>query len=530
MKSQPVETLVPDVVRVSAGHIYQFISSQTYSQSEDLHFFSTQLAQIHRGSINPNFVTRFTTVLSHLSQAPLVTQNQLLNQHFRVLKRHLSSAINTTVHIGQGSRQDLRSYSTADPMTSSVAPHANSHSSIQAEDSELMLGKYRVLEKVGEGGNGVVYLGINPISQQRVALKCLLNLQSQELIEAVRDEARVAARINHPNCVKVRDMVVDESRGSPVIVSDFIDGLNGRDFLGHSVLHKFEDHVLPPRAALLMFEQMVKGVRAAHKTGIVHRDIKPENFLVTKETIHALTALPNNTDLSESVVQTIEKLRDEAWVLLSDWGLALEKKGLSLTTSKTFNLGTIPLSKQGGTLVYMPLEQIEGSNIGRKSDVFALGLVLYELLTGASALEARSFAEGVSNDPNMTAQAFLVAVASARARCSIDPSKDPHLKRLLGHKELMKLLQAMTARDRNDRLSSSGLEAAIQDLLAGKKPKLGATRTGRLSKQMERGGSEEAEGSQAILFLQGLAIGLVVLLVTVLGYAMFSKSKDRPVN
>lgn len=523
MNSQPIESIVTDVVRVSAGHIQQFISAQSYSQTDELIFFQSQLNLLQGGTIAANNIPHFTSLLSHFSQSPHVANNQLLNQHFLVLKRHFSVAINTTVNIGQNNRQLA---SNSNPTTTAPIPINENASAASVTASGSMFGKYKVVKKVGEGGNGIVYLGINPISQQRVALKCLTNLQSQELIDAVRDEARVAARINHPNCVKVRDMVVDESRGSPVIVSDFIDGVNGRDFIDHSVLHKFELNVLPAKAALLMIEQMVKGVRAAHKTGIVHRDIKPENFLVTREAISELESLPNDGDLTKAVNQTLENRRDDAWVLLSDWGLALEKKGLSLTTSKTFDLGTIPLNKQGGTLVYMPIEQIEGSNIGRKSDVFALGLVLYELLTGASALEARSFAEDISNDPNMSAQAFLVAVASSRARSSIDPKKDPHLKRFSKRKDLMKLLQAMTARDREERLSSSGLEAAIQDLLAGKRLNLVVTQSSRLNKQELPADSNEEAGT-AVLFLQGLSIGLVLLLVSVIGFAVFSKSEKN---
>ncbi|MDF1661862.1 MAG: hypothetical protein P1V97_08820, partial [Planctomycetota bacterium] len=158
--------------------------------------------------------------------------------------------------------------------------------------------------------------------------------------------------------------------------------------------------------------------------------------------------------------------------------------------------------------------------------------VLYELLTGATALEARSFAEGVANDPEMTAQAFLVAVASSRATYSIDPSKDPHLKHLRSQKNLMQLLQAMTARDRNSRLSSSGLEAAVRAILEGRKPNLATTQTGRLTKQGFEEDTQKTQYGQAILLLASLAIGFVVLLGAIIGYTVFFKSKDsvRPDN
>ncbi|MDF1661863.1 MAG: serine/threonine-protein kinase, partial [Planctomycetota bacterium] len=370
MISNSIETYLPDLVRVSAQHIHQFLKAQAYSETEDLQFFGENLELLLKGSMNSQSIPRFSSLLSHISQAPKVIENQALKQHFLLLRRHLSAAIDTEQRRGQ----DPRSFPTSAPISVPKEATLGSRSSGLLGSTESMLGKYQVVKKIGEGGNGIVYLGINSISAQHVALKCLTNVRGKDLVDAVRDEARVAARINHPNCVKVRDMMMDQSTGSPVIICDFIDGLNGRDFLEHPSLQKFENNALPTRAALLMLEQMVRGVRAAHKTGIVHRDIKPENFLVTKEVMAEIKAV-SSLDSSSAVIQVLENRRDEAWVLLSDWGLALEKKGLSLTTSKTFNLGTIPLSKQGGTLVYMPIEQIEGSNIGRKSDVFALGLV-----------------------------------------------------------------------------------------------------------------------------------------------------------
>lgn len=520
MKSHEIASLVPQPLRVSAQQIFQFIGAQAYPQSDDVLFFQRQLLSVaQEGRLHGSNIPRFSTLLTQLSQSPEALQNPHLQQHFRILQTQLSQAVSPTVPLPQASSQSSF-ISLPEP------PKVSASTSGRVGQATQTIGKYQVIRKLGEGGNGIVFLALNPLTEQNVALKCLAGGKSPEHVSAIRDEARVAARINHPNCVKVRDMVVDEKTGGPVIVSDFVDGLNGRDFFELEILKSFKGRRLPPRAALLMMEQMVRGVRAAHKTGIVHRDIKPENFLMTNEVIEEIKALANAADASSGLISVLERRRGDAWILLSDWGLALEKKGLSLTTSKTFDLGTVPLGKQGGTLVYMPIEQIEGSNIGRKSDVFALGLVLYELLTGATALEARSFAENVANDPNMTAQAFLVAVASSNARHSIDPSKDPNLRFLEKQKSLMKLLQAMTTRDRQDRLSSSGLETAILDLLEDRRPRFNAVSARQAAVEDM---SESVEGSgTAILFLQGTVLGLVLLLVSLIGFAYFSKSsKDE---
>lgn len=334
---------------------------------------------------------------------------------------------------------------------------------------ESHLGPYRVLRQIGEGGMGVVYLGEDPDTGQQVALKVLSRQDREEKSKALIEEAVLARRIDHPNCVAVYGMI-DGPEESPVIVSEFVDGLDARRFLD---LPLFSAPGSPgprfsPLAALLILEQMFRGLRFAHKIGITHQDIKPQNYLVARWMIDEIEALARSEGKlsGRGLEELFETHRDKAWIKLCDWGLALfQKKKVVGQGSVSMNYSQVAGDKRGGTLIYMSLEQLEGVGVSRRADIFPLGLILYELLSGHSALNARQHSEGLTAEAVNDYVQFVMKVASSRRKSAVLPRSDPGLSELKKQRRLMALLTRMTARDKQRRMSSRELEATLTDFI-----------------------------------------------------------------
>jgi serine/threonine protein kinase len=201
-----------------------------------------------------------------------------------------------------------------------------------------MIGKvishYRILEKLGEGGMGVVYKAQDTKLDRPVALKFLpLHLNPTEQDKArFLQEAKAAAALNHPNICSVID--VQEQQGQMFIVMEFVEGDSLKDRMtGMSLKQAIETGI-----------QIADGLAAAHEKGIVHRDIKPENIMVRKDGI----------------------------VQIMDFGLA-KLQGVSRLTKEGSTVGTAG---------YMSPEQVQGHDVDHRSDIFSLGVLLYEMLSG----------------------------------------------------------------------------------------------------------------------------------------------------
>lgn len=201
------------------------------------------------------------------------------------------------------------------------------------------LGRYEILGKLGQGAMGVVYKARDPLIERIVAIKTV-NLAGLSRDEAdsyeqrFYREAKSAGRLNHPNIVTIHD--VGRSDGLAYIAMEFLEGRSLRQMLDSGV-------VLPPDKAVRIAYQIAKGLAFAHKNGVVHRDVKPANIMV----------LRNGT------------------VKIMDFGVALLPAG-SLTLAGT----------AFGSPKYMSPEQVVGRPVDGRSDIFSLGAVLYELLTG----------------------------------------------------------------------------------------------------------------------------------------------------
>ncbi len=205
--------------------------------------------------------------------------------------------------------------------------------------SEGSFGPYEVIEEVARGGMGVVYKAREKDLKRLVAIKVLISggEASDEEIRRFRREAEAASRLQHSNIVPIH--AIGEISGRPYFVMDFIEGKTVSDMI--------EDGELTPRMSLEIVEQVAEALHYAHQRGVIHRDMKPANVIIDK------LGRPQ----------------------IMDFGLAKQvDEDVGLTRSGTTM----------GTPAYMPPEQAEGdlAGIDAQSDVYALGAVLYEMLTG----------------------------------------------------------------------------------------------------------------------------------------------------
>jgi serine/threonine protein kinase len=239
-----------------------------------------------------------------------------------------------------------------------VAPEATGPYQPLTEGPGTVIGQYKLLQQIGEGGFGVVYMAeqLQPI-RRMVALKIIKpGMDTALVIARFESERQALALMDHPHIAKVLDAGATAS-GRPYFVMELVKGVPITDFC--------DKNHLPPEDRLRLFIDVCHAIQHAHHKGVIHRDIKPSNVLVT---LH--DGVP--------VVKVI------------DFGVA-KATGQKLTERTLFTV----YGQMIGTPAYMSPEQAEmsGLDIDTRSDVYSLGVLLYELLTGTTPLESKRLRE-----------------------------------------------------------------------------------------------------------------------------------------
>ena len=270
--------------------------------------------------------------------------------------------------------------------------------------------RYVILDRLGEGGMGKVYLATDTELHRRVAVKCLTAREPEkDLRRKLLDEARAASRLNHPNIATVYDVV--DHDGRTYLVMEYVEGDN--------LASELRRQRMPLARTLAIGRELASALGAAHTKGIVHRDLKPANIQVMRQ----------------------------GSVKVLDFGVA---QAISLLSGDTAAASTNADAKtravpQPGTPAYMSPEQLHGGHVDHRSDIYSLGVVLYEMTAGH-----RPFA---STDP-----LELIALLSRRL---LRPDQDnPEVP-----PDVADVIAKALAVDPNERFQTAAeLEAALVDL------------------------------------------------------------------
>src|SRR5882724_1211366 len=223
-----------------------------------------------------------------------------------------------------------------------------------------MLGPYKILTAIGAGGMGEVYRAQDTRLGRDVAVKVLTRHMSgdADALRRFEQEARAAGMLNHPNILAIYD--IGSEGGQNYIVSELLEG--------ESLRARIRQSAIPPRKVLDYAAQIARGLAAAHERNIVHRDLKPENLFITRD----------------------------GHVKILDFGLAkLAGPRIPNATPGNEHEPTLPTTptepgRLMGTIGYMAPEQVRGGSGDNRSDIFAFGSILYEMLAGVPAFRADS--------------------------------------------------------------------------------------------------------------------------------------------
>jgi serine/threonine protein kinase len=343
------------------------------------------------------------------------------------------------------------------------------------------IGHYKIREQLGEGGCGVVYVAeqTEPV-RRRVALKVIkLGMDTRSVIARFEAERQALAMMDHPNIARVLDAGTTEN-GRPYFVMELVRGIKLTDYC--------DQHQLNTAQRLELFTQVCHAVQHAHQKGIIHRDIKPSNILVT---LHDGVPVPK----------------------VIDFGIAKATEG-RLTDLTVYT----ELHQFIGTPAYMSPEQAEmsGLDIDTRSDIYSLGVLLYELLTGRTPFDPKELLRSGLDEMRRTIREKEPQRPSTRLSTLIDAdltalakrhgSEAPRLVHLI-HGDLDWIVMKALEKDRTRRFeTANALAADVQRFLKNEpveaRPPSGAY---RLQKLVRRNKTAFAAGAAV---LAALVIGL----------------------
>jgi serine/threonine-protein kinase len=281
---------------------------------------------------------------------------------------------------------------------------------VKIEKGQLFAGRYEILSTVGKGGMGVVYRAMDKQLDEVVALKVLRPDVVQEdatLVTRFKQELKLARRITHRNVLRTHDF--NEVDGTPYISMEYLEGVTLKELIANK-------GALPVPVGLRIAKQMCQGLEAAHRQGVVHRDIKPHNMLI----------LPESGELK-----------------IMDFGIARASK-MDPGESGLTMAGTVM-----GTPDYIPPEQAQGHPADYRSDLYSMGVVLFEVFTGTLPFKGDSAMKVVIAHiqqtpprPRKLNPAIPEELEAIILRCM---EKDP-ARRYAGVSEALKELAAVSSR------------------------------------------------------------------------------------
>src|SRR5213596_554190 len=286
------------------------------------------------------------------------------------------------------------------------------------------IGHYKISESIGTGGMGEVYLAIDITAGRKAALKLLpMRFTGEpERLKRFQQEARAVVALNHPNILTVYE--IGEDHSIHYIASELIEGETLRERLQRGPMHLSE--------ALDVAIQVASALAAAHQAGIVHRDIKPENIM----------------------------LRPDGYVKVLDFGIAkLAESAFAEATADragSMRLAETNLGSVLGTVRYMSPEQACGAHVDNTTDIWSLGVVLYEMVTGHAPF---------TGDP--PSQSYGAAGTPKEVMASILEKEPPPVTKYIAHPpaELQQIVSKTLRKDRGQRYRSAHeLLQALKDL------------------------------------------------------------------
>src|ERR1700752_1218388 len=284
---------------------------------------------------------------------------------------------------------------------------AVTHVTSQDESKLKDIGPYHLLKLIGEGGTGNVYLAVDTRLDRKVAIKLLSVDFTEDLdrISRFKQEARATSLLSHPNIVTIFE--IGETQDRNYIVTEFVEGVTLR-----ARLAAVSPKGLDAKESVSIIMQVVEALDTAHRAGIIHRDIKPENIVV----------------------------RTDGLVKVLDFGIAKVDALQASVDHLTTRTGVVI-----GTAAYMSPEQARGQKVDHRTDIFSVGIVLYEMLCGRKPFEGETWSDVmaavlVKDPPPIDSAVAPLALKGIVERCL---EKDPD-KRFQSASDLTFALQQAT--------------------------------------------------------------------------------------